>query len=217
VRTWQAEQLISRAAIPPRFAERTLEGYRATLDSQKKALAVASAYAERFEDVMERGSSLMFVGKPGTGKTHLACGIANKIMKGSHTALYVTVPDMIRSIRSTWRKDSPQSEEKVLEAFAAIDLLILDEVGVQHGTESEQVTLFEVINRRYERMRPMIVISNLPIRTENPGQTTLQSYLGDRAFDRLREGRGKMVVFDWFSYRRTDAQDDAAVGWDDLI
>jgi DNA replication protein DnaC len=43
-------------------------------------------------------------------------------------------------------------------------------------------------------LKPTIVISNL-------AKDGLQDYLGERAFDRLRENGGKLVVFDWESYR----------------
>lgn len=74
------------------------------------------------------------------------------------------------------------------------DLLILDEVGVQHGSDTEKLILFEIINGRYEAARPTIVISNLDA-------AGLEQFLGERAFDRLREGGGRLVVFDWESHR----------------
>ena len=74
-----------------------------------------------------------------------------------------------------------------------VGLLVLDEVGAQYGTEGEQVILFDIINRRYQDMRPMILLTN-------QGKAGFQSFLGDRAFDRLREA-GKWVPFDWESHR----------------
>jgi DNA replication protein DnaC len=56
------------------------------------------------------------------------------------------------------------------------------------------MVLFEIINGRYETCRPTIVISNLAL-------AELEEYLGARAFDRLREGNGMVVVFDWETYR----------------
>src|SRR5205807_4134266 len=64
-----------------------------------------------------------------------------------YTALFVTVSEAIRAVRRTWRREAQQSEDEVLRCFTQSDLLILDEVGVQYGTEAEQVTLFEIINR----------------------------------------------------------------------
>lgn len=201
-RETRVRSLVDRAAIPPRFQDRTLESYRAESEGQARALRVAQSYAERFDEALAVGRCLTFVGKPGTGKTHLACAIARRVMQDGRTALFVSVSDLIRSVRATWGKKTGKTEEDVLNAYTAVDLLVIDEVGAQYGSEAEQVTLFEVIDRRYKNLRPMIVLSNLPVQSDDPDQPTLKAFLGDRGFDRLREGGGRLVMFDWPSYRR---------------
>lgn len=198
----RTRSLLDRAAIPLRFQDRELGSYLAETVGQNQALAVAREFALSFTDALRTGTCLTFVGKPGTGKTHLACGIALHVMRDGYTALFVTASELIRVVRSTWRRDAEKTEEQVLNEFAAVELLVIDEVGVQFGTEAEQVTLFEIINRRYSNARPMVLLSNLPVASDDPKQRTLRDYLGDRAYDRLREGGGKLVVFDWPSYRR---------------
>lgn len=73
-------------------------------------------------------------------------------------------------------------------------MLILDEVGVQFGSEAEKLILFDVLNERYERCKATILLSNLTA-------TEVKDYLGERVMDRMREDGGKVVVFDWESYR----------------
>ena len=73
-------------------------------------------------------------------------------------------------------------------------MLILDEVGVQFGSETEENLLFDIINTRYEDRKPTILISNL----DGAG---VKKYLGERAFDRIREDGGKLIPFTWSSYR----------------
>ncbi|MNL75123.1 DNA replication protein DnaC [compost metagenome] len=77
-------------------------------------------------------------------------------------------------------------------------MLVLDEIGVQHGTDTERMLMFSILNERYNQMKPTILISNL-------AREPLEKYLGERAFDRMREGGGRMVVFDWESYRGAQA------------
>ena len=110
-----------------------------------------------------------------------------------HTAPYTSAIDAVRMIRNTWRRDSERTETQVLDMLAGVDLLVLDEVGVQYGTEAEQVNLFDIIDKRYRALMPTILLTN-------QGKAGLKSFLGDRSFDRLREG-GQWVVFDWESYR----------------
>jgi DNA replication protein DnaC len=76
---------------------------------------------------------------------------------------------------------------EVLEKLSRLDLLVLDEVGVSFGTEPEKVQLFNVINGRYNQVRPTIVTSNLDV----AGMT---AYLGERSMDRLKENAADMVV-----------------------
>lgn len=187
------------AAIPPRFADRTLDTYRVTQAGQADALAIANRYASDVDAVQEDGRCLVLCGKPGTGKTHLAVGVAKRFIAEGYSARFTSAMNAIRAVRDTYRKDSEVTERQAIEDFAKPDLVIIDEVGQQLGTEAEKVTLFDLINARYERMKPMIVISNLTI-------DEVRGYIGDRAFDRLRENGGMAFAFSWDSYRRGEAQ-----------
>jgi len=189
------ESVMKSAEIPQRFANRTLENYTANLSGQKAALKVATDYADHFEDVLTMGRSLIFCGTAGTGKTHLAVGIAKRVIALGKSATFTTAMDAIRSVRETYRKTSEITERQAIARFAQADLTIIDEVGSQLGTDAEKVTLFDLINARYERERPMIVLSNLTIKE-------VEQYMGSRAFDRLRENGGQAVTFTWASYRR---------------
>ena len=191
----QAEAVMMDAQIPRRFTSRTLETYTATLPGQVNALRVAVEYTEHFEDCLASGRSLIFCGTAGTGKTHLAVGIAKRVIAQGRTAAFTTAMDAIRRVRETYRKGADKTERQVIEEFSRPDLTIIDEVGSQLGTDAEKVTLFDLINARYERERPMIVMSNLTI-------AEVEQYMGARAFDRLRENGGQAVTFTWPSYRR---------------
>lgn len=192
-RAWQ--QKIGRAGIPERFRDRDLASYVAKTDGQRRALKFAQSYAEGFDKVSRSGQSALFIGKPGTGKTHLAIGIALHVMREhKRNALFLTVMRAIRGIKETWRKDSEMSEADAIEDLVFPDLLILDEVGIQFGSEAEKLLLFDVLNERYERRRPTLMLSNLTA-------PEVAAYLGERVMDRLREDGGQVVVFDWASHR----------------
>lgn len=184
------EGLFNRSGIPARYVGCTLDNYAAETTGQKRALEIARRYVEAFPG---RGASLVFCGKPGTGKTHLACAIGKAVTEQKHSVLFETVIAAIRHIKDTYRKDSERSETDAVNDFLAPDLLILDEVGAQIGSEHEKLLLFEIINERYQACRATILISNLT-------RDELGTYLGDRVMDRFRES-GAVVAFDWASYR----------------
>lgn len=181
------------ACIPERFKDRTLDLYVAKNEGQKQALAFAKLFAVNFEDAFKTGRSAIFCGKPGTGKTHLAIGIGLHIIS-QHSVLFSTVQRIVRRIKDSWRKDANESESDVINLFAYPDLLIIDEIGVQFGSEFEKNALFDILNERYENRRPTILLSNLT-------QSEVNLFLGDRVFDRLREDGGKCIAFDWESHR----------------
>lgn len=189
------ERKLGAAGIPERFRDRSLGSFVARTDAQRRALDFARNYADCFDEALETGCSALLIGKPGTGKTHLAVGIGLHIMaRDSRTVMFATVMRAIRSVKDTWSKESEMTETEAIATLTAPDLLILDEVGVQFGSETEKLILFDVLNERYEKRRPTLLLSNLDL-------GGVRTYLGERVFDRLREDGGEVVIFDWQSHR----------------
>lgn len=199
------EDKLQSAAIPLRFKGRTLENYEITQGEKQAAIhAFCVQYAENFEKAVELGTSLIFSGGVGTGKTHLSIGIAHHVIRSGYTALFSTVSACVRRIRSSWRSDT-ETEIEAMRLFVKPNLLILDEVGLQSGSDNEHQILFEILNARYEQCLPTMLLTNLPLRDDVQGGTVvrkgLQSYIGERLLDRMREGGGKAFTFDWKSDR----------------
>ena len=192
VRNW--ERRLGQSGIPPRFQDRTLENFVAENEAQQKALTFAKSYADEFSEALKTGKSALFVGKPGTGKTHLAAGIGMNLLKKGHPVLFMTVMRAIRRVKDTWGKGREESETEAIAAMVEPHLLILDEVGVQFGSDFEKNLIFDIINERYENRLPTILMSNLPT-------AEVRAYLGDRVFDRMKEDGGARIVFDWESHR----------------
>ena len=188
------EGLFQRAGIPLRFQKRTFANYEATNEGQAAALRKSKAYADNWPEVIERGTCLIFSGHAGTGKTHLACAIANELMGRGVSSLFTTVSDAMRAIKRTYDSSSSMTEAQAIASFVDPRLLILDEVGGSKGTDHELQLMFDIINKRYENCRPTIILTNLD-------PTALREHLGERVMDRLREGGGKLVIFGWNSHR----------------
>lgn len=186
---------IGRAGIPDRFSGKTLESYVADTPEKNRALSFAQQYVGDFESVLKTGRSAIFLGKPGTGKSHIACAIGQAVIRvNSASVLFITVMRAIRGIKDTWAKGSEVSESEAIGALVSPDLLILDEVGIQFGSDFERNVLFDVLNERYEKRRPTIFLSNL-------NKDELVLFLGERVMDRIREDGGKIIPFSWESYR----------------
>jgi len=191
----EGARILGRAAIPLRFQKKTFDDYLAPQPRQQAALAIARTYAETFKEQLCRGRSMIFCGLPGTGKTHLATAILNVIAAAGYFGLYATVYSAVSRVKETWSKGGSERERDAIASLVLPDLLVLDEVGVQFNSEAERIILFEIINGRYEKVRPMVLVSNLDVKG-------VEENIGYRAVDRLREGGGRVVVFDWESHRK---------------
>ncbi|BEH49320.1 ATP-binding protein [Burkholderia pseudomallei] len=188
----RAEERLSYARIPRRFCDSTFDNFVADTDQKREAVRIVREFAETFEEHYRTGTNIILSGKPGTGKTHLATAAALLVVQ-QRAALYLNAMDLVRMVRDTWRRDSKLTESEVLDDLGSIGLLTIDEIGTQYGTEGERTILFDVIDRRYRNLRPTILATNLDVKG-------MKEFLGDRSFDRLREG-GIWVAFDWESYR----------------
>lgn len=187
-----------KSAIPPRFQGSGFDRYEPPNESAETIKGLCRWYAENFQKQMDNGANLVMCGKPGTGKTHLACAIATSAIDDhGRSALYTSATRLSRAIKSTYGGESGQSEDQAIQSFVAPDLLIIDEVGSQRGTETELLLAQEIIDERYQEMRPTIVISNLD-------ESDLVNYIGERALDRMHEGGGAVLPFSWESYRRSN-------------
>lgn len=189
------QRLFGNAQIPPRFQSRNFANFQDTTLAQQCVKAVCEGYAQRFDHTAKEGSCLVFCGKPGTGKTHLATAIANHLLAQGRSAVFRTVLQAVRTVKETYSRRSEISETEALSRMLAPELLILDEVGVQFGSDTERLILFEIINGRYEQVKPTLLISNLT-------EAELGTYLGERILDRMYEGGGAVLAFDWESHRR---------------
>lgn len=190
------EAAIGRAGIPLRFQSRTFDNYVAHCDGAKKAHAMAKEYAGNFANYRANGGGLVMVGGVGTGKTHLAIAIAHEAIKQGYSPFFISIFGAIRHVKETWSKGSETSELQAIADFVEPDLLILDEVGVQFGSDAEKLILFEIFNRRYEEMKPTIVLSNESV-------DGLREFLGERVVDRMRENAPPVIRCNWESYRRS--------------
>lgn len=187
------EEKLLGAGIPAAFVGRSFENYVVESPEMLAARDVAKEFADSFWlKAVPEGLFLVFGGVTGTGKSHLALAVAQIVLKRG-TAMYMDVADLIQRVRGTWRRDSEQSEESMMSLLSSIDLLVIDEIGVQRGTTDEQNTLTDIINRRYRDMRPTILLTNLP-------GAELVKLLGPRVMSRLTE-RATFVTFDWDDWR----------------
>jgi DNA replication protein DnaC len=188
------ETLLEHCGVNKRFQDVSIGSFVPVNPQAQECLTICQQFTTDWPQMQAAGSNLLMSGRPGTGKTHLAVGIMRELVEHYDADVYLTSAQrMIRAMRDTWRQDATRTEYEVLGFYCGLDLLIIDEVGMQNGTDSERLIVSEIINTRYEQMKPTVLISNFTAKQ-------LEDFMGYRAMDRILESAA-VLAFDWESQR----------------
>jgi DNA replication protein DnaC len=123
-------------------------------DNLRKAVELATGYARQPE------GWLVFMGPYGCGKTHLAAAIANEARRQGAEALFVTLPDLLDHLRSTFAPNSYISYDKRFNEVKTAELLALDDLGTESATPWAKEKLYQLINYRYTAGLPTIITTS---------------------------------------------------------
>lgn len=165
-------------------------------DTGSKQEHAKKTFMRLSEAIVNNGTTFNIIasGGVGTGKTLLASALIESVIDERVSARIIKCIDLIRSLKETWSKKCEFTEREIIEKYSNLDLLIIDEIGVQFGSDTEKLFIFDIIDGRYQNMLPTVLISNRPI-------DQIKEEVGDRVIDRLREDGGTLVIFDWESAR----------------
>ncbi|MGE5249888.1 MAG: ATP-binding protein [Bacteroidota bacterium] len=144
------------------------------MKSLEDALAASQDYAQRLE------GWLLLEGPYGCGKTHLAAAIANQAVNRGVPTLFITVPDLLDSLRFTY-SDPETSFEQRFEDIRNASFLAMDDFGTQNATPWAQEKLFQIMNYRYINKLPTVVTTNLIL---DEIESRIRSRLQDTGFVR---------------------------------
>jgi DNA replication protein DnaC len=171
---------------------RTVEEFDFSYQSTLRLTTIGSLLAP---DFVTEGGSVIFLGKPGRGKTHLAISIAYRALQNGFDALFTTAAELIDHLSAATR------EGKMREALAVYlrpHVLVVDEVGyLTYGDDAANV-LYHVVNDRQIRRRSMIFTTNK--HPKRWGAALHDEDLAEAIVDRILE-RGRLIRLDGPSLR----------------
>lgn len=202
------------SGIRGRFANRTFERYEVN-DMNRRAYEKCKRYADSFPMMLpskdDRGNAvppqkerngLFITGSYGTGKTHLACAIANQLIRGGKQVICMTMIDLLAKIKSTFESSDNTTEADVRKLYEDVPLLIIDDIGSEQATEWGSTMIYSIINARYEAYMPTIVTTNYEpdelIRRMTPNKGDRRN--AEKTLDRLKE-MCVGISMKWDSYR----------------
>lgn len=172
---------IKETRMPLEYQTKDFSTFFQDTESQREAFNMAERFVNGWKKAKAGGYGLLFLGGCGTGKTHLACAIMLELMERYLFVYprYYKVSEIFSAVRSTYQTGVITNEEEMLKFFSSIQLLVIDEVGIQKGSEAEKRILFSILDNRVTSNKPTILMSNL-------GPKALAELLGDRLYDRIR-------------------------------
>lgn len=160
------------ADIPEAFRGIDLKSFRMDVyrkpDSKKMvsdACKIIKAYLDDFVNQKERGMGLYIWSRTkGSGKTRIAVGIANELMKNYSVKFAVSLT-ILQEIKNTWRRDTECSENQLLDALYTTAILVIDDFGVERQADWINDKMYQIINERYINRKVTIFTSNDPLET----------------------------------------------------
>lgn len=128
-------------------------------DTDKDIIKKAKNYVKHFEEMRKDNVGLLLYGNVGSGKTYIACSIANAIItEYSNT---VKMRNFAQILNDLQKGGFNLDRNEYIEQITSSTLLILDDFGIERNTEYALEQIYNVINARYLKARPTIITTNL--------------------------------------------------------
>lgn len=144
---------------------------------------------------LEAHHNVLILGPVGVGKTHLACGLGHVACRRGYSVVFARTEGLLKQLRAS-RLD--HSLEREMRRLLAVDLLILDDFGLDTLDPTESRDVYDILVERHQR-RSTIVTSN---RAPEEWLSTMSDPLrAQSAIDRLTNAAYELVL-DGESYRR---------------
>lgn len=153
---------------------------------------------------IEEAANVVLIATNGLGKTTLAKNLAHQAVLQGYTARFTLASDMLHDLAA---QDSSSGLARRLRHYTRPTILAIDEVGYLSYDARYADLLFEVISRRYQQQRPIILTTNRPFAEWN--QVFPNAACVVTLIDRLLH-RAELVALEGKSYRLKEAQERAA-------
>lgn len=178
--------------VGEKHSQCTFENYQQHHDGHKQAVNFAMKWVKDIQTGQYR--NLVMAGSTGTGKNHLAAAAMNLLFEEGLSSQMVTFNNLMLRVRATYHKAASETEWSIIQSLSEVDILVIDELGVQRQSDSEFLVLNTIIDNRYTNQKPTALLSNLK-------GDKLAKLLGQRAFERVIEGDICWIEMGWASYR----------------
>jgi DNA replication protein DnaC len=135
-------------------------------------------------DFVRDGHPILFLGRPGCGKSHLGIALGIKAVEAGYRGYFTGATDMTKALVSAWAEGTFNQK---IRTYTAPSILVIDDVGITPFDRTEANAFFQVVNRRYELRSATVVTTNrgLPAWAELfGGDSVVAAAILDRLLDK---------------------------------
>ena len=158
----------------------TLDAFNFAFNPEIPKKSVQELASSRF---VHQNDSVLLIGPPGTGKTHVAIALGMLAIENGYTVFYKSAFDLVEEMQEAFRTDT---RKKYVHGLTRYQLLIVDELGMKKMPPHAADDLLEVIHRRYGNSSTLIA-TNRPVEDWGKilGDTAATSAILDRFLDKV--------------------------------
>ena len=135
----------------------TFDNYKGEKD---KNYIIAKNYVKEYEQMKKENIGLLFCGTVGSGKTYLACCIANALIE--EYMIRVKIRNFAQIINDLQKSGFDLDKNEYIESLTNVSVLILDDLGIERDTSYAKEQVYNIVNSRYLKQKPTIFTTNLP-------------------------------------------------------
>lgn len=157
---------LSFANIPMIYNGLTLSDFdskwyqNADQDTAEKVKKIFRYYINNYFDIEPGMGLYLFSKTKGTGKTRLVSILANELIKKDIDVKFATSGKILDEIKKTWEGNYDYTESKLMNELTQVDVLIIDDFGVERAKDWRNEKFYNIINERYMSKRTTIFTSN---------------------------------------------------------
>lgn len=143
------------------YSNEPIDGGRSPRENMQHIFMECIKYTKDFE---QHNKNLLFIGRPGLGKTFLCNSIAKDLLDMGKSVIYQSAPDLVDLVRKyKFDFDNEEAGDEALKDIYVCDLLIIDDLGTELGTQFSGLVIYNILNKRLLENKKMIISTNLDV------------------------------------------------------